>query len=76
MNSAPDPYEYNWVYVRSSRIKGAYEGLFAKRDVPKGRVVSFYGGIRMRTTELTDPKDAYDANAYKIMDMCGPGEIY
>jgi hypothetical protein len=27
----PDPYEFNWVYVRSSRIKGAAEGLYAKQ---------------------------------------------
>jgi hypothetical protein len=27
----------------------------------------------MRTDEMTDSKDDYNANAYKIMDMCGPG---
>jgi len=28
----------------------------------------------MRTDEMTDSKEDYDANAYKIMDMCGPGK--
>ena len=47
--------------------------LLYNQDIPKDRIVSFYGGIRMRTDEMTDSKEDYDANAYKIMDMCGPG---
>jgi hypothetical protein len=35
-------------------------------------VVSFYGGIRMKADEMTEAKDDFEANAYKIMDMLGP----
>ena len=31
----PDPYETQYVYVRNSKIKGAQEGLFAKKTLPK-----------------------------------------
>ena len=31
----PDPYEMQYCYVRNSKIKGAQEGLFAKRNLPK-----------------------------------------
>lgn len=37
-------------------------------------MVSFYGGIRMKADEMTEAKDDYEANAYKIMDMLGPDE--
>ena len=37
-------------------------------------MVSFYGGIRMKADEMTESKEDYEANAYKIMDMLGPDE--
>ena len=30
---------------------------------------------RLKTDEMTEPKEAYEANAYKIMDMLGPDEV-
>ena len=43
----PDPYETQYCYVKTSRIKGAHDGLFAKRSLPKGFIVAFYNGIRL-----------------------------
>ena len=36
----PDPYETLYCYVRMSKIKGAQEGLFAKKNLAKNFVVS------------------------------------
>jgi len=29
----------------------------------------------MKTNQMTESKDDYEANAYKIMDMLGPDEV-
>lgn len=68
----PDPYENQYVQVRPSKIKGAKEGLFAKRDLPSNFVVSFYNGVRMRSDDIEKDKDDWEANAYKIIDLLGP----
>ena len=70
----PDPYETLYCYIAPSKIKGAKEGIFAKRDLPEGFVVAFYNGLRMRSDELDADKDDWEANAYKIMDMLEPTE--
>ena len=41
-----EPYEQKTVYVASSKISKAGEGLFAKRCIEKGKIVSFYNGVR------------------------------
>ena len=66
----PDPYESQYCYVRPSRIKGAQEGLFARRVLPAGTVASFYNGVRMTCEEAEACKDdEWEANAYKILDL-------
>ena len=45
----PDPYEAQYCYVRASKLKGAQEGLFARRDMPAGSVVAFYNGVSEKT---------------------------
>lgn len=67
----PDGYENIHVFVKQSKMKGGGEGLFAKVDLAKGRIVSFYNGIKETETEIEDEKDDWEANAYKIMDMLG-----
>jgi len=67
----PDPYETQWAYVRSSKIRGAKEGLFARRDMPSDFVVAFYNGVRLTTEEADKCKEDWEANAYKILDMRG-----
>jgi histone-lysine N-methyltransferase SETD7 len=42
-----DPYETRTVYVAASTEVGGGEGLFAKRDLPHGRVCAFYNGVRI-----------------------------
>ena len=42
----PDPYEDRMVEVRVSRVEGAEEGLFSRRNVKAGTVMAFYNGIR------------------------------
>jgi hypothetical protein len=70
----PDPYETQYCYVRTSKIKGAKEGIFAKRDLLDGTIVAFYNGVRMRSNELDADKADWEANAYKIMDLLGADE--
>ena len=42
-----DLYESKHVYVDSSQVEGAGEGLFAKRRIAKGQVCAFFNGIRI-----------------------------
>lgn len=58
----PDPYEQLFVYVDSSRIPEAGQGLFAKIDIEADTVVSFYNGTRFASN---DP-DARLDSSYKI----------
>ncbi|XP_065829174.1 histone-lysine N-methyltransferase SETD7-like [Oscarella lobularis] len=58
----PDPYETKMVYVKVSPIAG--DGLFARRDLPEDRVVSFYNGIRLTHQEV-DSRD-WSQNDYTI----------
>ena len=67
----PDPYESQHCYVRSSKIKGAQEGLFAKKAMAKDTIVCFYNGIRMRCKDIEDDKYDHEKNAYKIIDLLG-----
>ena len=69
-----DPYEAQYCYVKNSRLKGAKEGLFAKKDLPPGFVVCFYNGIRLRSDELDKDIENWESNAYKIIDMQGQDE--
>ena len=52
----PDPYESLTVYVAPSRIPGAGEGLFARRNVQAGEILAYYNGIRL-THEEVDGRD-------------------
>ena len=53
----PDFYEQlERVYVAPSLIPGAGEGLFARRTLPSGEIVSFYNGIRITHAEV-DTRD-------------------
>ena len=42
-----DPYEKDLVYVGSSKVEGAGRGVFAKKALKKGTIVSFVNGIKM-----------------------------
>ncbi|XP_040573515.1 uncharacterized protein [Lepeophtheirus salmonis] len=67
----PDPYEYNCIYIKQSRMKGAGDGIFALKDLYRGEVVSFYNGIPMKSDELNAKSDEWEKNAYKIMNLLG-----
>ena len=46
-----DPFEEKTVYVAQSGIEGAGEGLFLRRNVQDGDLVSLYNGVRMTEQE-------------------------
>jgi len=53
-----DPYEEQLVEVKDSLIVDAGQGLFAKKDVEQGTVISFYNGVRVDHDEDdTSPSD-------------------
>ncbi|EGG13759.1 histone-lysine N-methyltransferase [Cavenderia fasciculata] len=51
-----DPYEQHYVFVAPSTIPNSNEGLFAKRDIPANRLVSFYNGLRI-DPKIADERD-------------------
>ncbi len=61
--SLPDCYEAVTVECRRSSVHEAGEGLFALRELPEGRVVSFYNGVRVRPGEAYSP-DNLDYQIY------------
>ena len=48
-----DPFENNTVEVRNSVIEG--EGLFSKRLIRKGELVSFYSGLFIHKNSVISP---------------------
>ena len=42
----PDPYEECTVEVRCSTVEGGGEGLYTRRTIRKGEIVSFYNGVK------------------------------
>ena len=46
-----DPYETENTLCLPSRISGAGDGLFARRDLPAGAVVAYYNGLRIEHGE-------------------------
>ena len=58
----PDPYETRTVYVGPSRVRArcgvnAGEGLFARRAMCAGRIVSWYNGVRVPCAEVDNRPD-------------------
>ena len=49
-----DPYERRTVEVRSSRVVGAGEGLFALRRLEPNTVIAFYNGQRVAPKRAED----------------------
>ncbi|KYQ92708.1 histone-lysine N-methyltransferase [Tieghemostelium lacteum] len=52
----PDLYEQYYCYVSTSTVENSGQGLFAKRDIPPGLIISFYNGTRI-THKQTDSRD-------------------
>ena len=50
----PDPFERNTITVKGSNIEGANEGLFVKRNIKKGELISFYSGYLNTCAALLD----------------------
>ena len=48
----PDPYEFNHVLVKQSRMKGGGDGLFTKARMFKGDIIAFYNGVRSLSKEI------------------------
>ena len=53
----PDPYEFNHVLVKQSRMKGGGDGLFTKARMFKGDIIAFYNGVRSLSKEIVSFKD-------------------
>lgn len=47
-----EPHESKSVYVSSSEITGAGEGLFAKRTFLPGELVSYFNGVRVLESQM------------------------
>ena len=56
--SLMDPFENRTVYVRSSDIEG--EGLFAKRKIRQGELVSFYSGFVVHKKYILSPLNRHN----------------
>ena len=60
-----DPFENNTVEVRSSVIEG--EGLFSKRLIKKGELVSFYSGLFIHKNSIISPINK-TANSMSVVE--------
>ena len=65
-----DPYEQRMVYVAESMIPGAGEGVFLRRDVKPGDLVSIYNGVRMTEQESRLRKEDR-RSVYRIHGQAG-----
>ncbi|XP_004073641.1 histone-lysine N-methyltransferase SETD7 [Oryzias latipes] len=62
----PDPYESQRVFVADSKIKGAGQGLFAKKDSEPGTVMAFYNGVRITHSEVDSRDWALNGNTISL----------
>lgn len=60
-----DPYEDSMVALGNSSVPDSGDGLFAKKDMPKGTIVAFYNGVRL-PYKLGGPKEDWSTSGYKI----------
>ena len=64
----PDAYEQERVHVCPSLIPNAGEGLFARRNLSEGEVVSFYNGVRLSHTEVDSKEWTQNSNTISLDD--------
>ncbi len=65
-----DPFESRYVEVRSSSIPNAGEGLFAKENIPAGRLLAFFNGcIALPNEDHLDQSDWDYAIGYRGESM-------
>ena len=69
---AIDKVEENWVYVNRTWLNKTFtdhgeEGLFAKKNIPKDEIISFYGGIIL-SKETWDYMRLVDPTYYRIFE--------
>ena len=60
-----DPSEVRLVYVASSSVAGAGEGLWAKTDIISGQMVALFNGVRQRQFYY-GARSAQDWSDYRI----------
>ena len=48
----PDPWESDQVYVKESQLPQGGDGLYAKQDLDKARLISLFNGVRLKTATL------------------------
>ena len=58
-----------YVQVRRCRDTDKGEGLFVREDVEEGAILSFYNGVRLAKEEAEEPSEAWEDDAYKILDQ-------
>ena len=83
-----DPFEKSTVFVRPSTLEGAGQGLFVRRAVRAGHLISFYSGLMLdcdkgngrssldRRVEGEDDKHKRNRNSLFFMDMTNPDKKF
>eukprot|EP00088_Acartia_fossae_P013039 TRINITY_DN16753_c0_g1_i2.p1 TRINITY_DN16753_c0_g1~~TRINITY_DN16753_c0_g1_i2.p1 ORF type:complete len:220 (+),score=19.68 TRINITY_DN16753_c0_g1_i2:84-743(+) len=59
-----DPFEEGTVEVRESNIPGAKQGLYTRRDILAGEVITFYSGYVIDCDSSLRPLDRYFGTKY------------
>ena len=79
-----DPFEKSTVFVRPSTFEGAGQGLFVRRAVRAGHLISFYSGLILeaaagherssldRRVEADGDRERRNANTLSLMDVTRP----
>ena len=83
-----DPFEKSTVYVGPSSVQGAGQGLFMRRQVRAGHLVSFFSGLVLncvlgafrsalnRRLEEKEEKHERNKNSLYFSDMVNPGRKF
>ena len=68
-----DPHERKSVFVKTSLIPGANEGLFARRAFSPGEIVSYYSGQRTFNSLMFQPNMTEEEKWVTIDTLFGIG---
>ena len=85
-----DPFEKSTVYVGPSRVEGAGQGLFMRREVRAGQLISLYSGLILdcdegngrssldRRVEEAECQSSFNRNRNSLffMDMTNPDKKF
>eukprot|EP00094_Tigriopus_californicus_P006204 TCALIF_05970-PA protein Name:"Similar to setd7 Histone-lysine N-methyltransferase SETD7 (Halocynthia roretzi)" AED:0.01 eAED:0.01 QI:153/1/0.8/1/1/1/5/0/491 len=64
-----DPFESKMVTVGTSSIPNAGDGVFTLQDIPKGTVIAYFNGIRLKEKHIFNPMRIFTKKSVYLVEI-------